>query len=194
MPQPSPHSNDRAAAARRDSAASDQMAIRRLLRQMRVVEGGLARGMLELERGQELAREAIEEDWRVWSGGRDPRRPWAWQSRDDDLREGSDHGVSWRALRPGTDVMSSDGARVGALQEVLAEPEADIFEGIVIDTRTGPGGLRVAHATQIALMFEQRIVLTLSREAVRRLPAPPRAGAYGRLPWRLLPRGRRSRS
>jgi hypothetical protein len=194
MPQPNPHHDDRAAAARRDSAASERMAIRRLLRQMRAVEGGLARDMRDLEQGQERARDEIEEDWRVASGGRDPRRPWAWRSGGDAAAQTSDRGVSWRALRPGADVIASDGVRVGALQEVLADSEADIFEGIVIDIRTGPGGLRVAQATQIALMFERRVVLTLSRDEVRRLPAPRRPGARDRFPRRLLPRGRNGRA
>jgi hypothetical protein len=194
MPQPNPHRDDRAAAARRNSAVTEQMAIRRLLRQMRAVEGGLARDMRDLEEGQERARGEIEEDWRVASGGRDPRRPWAWRSNGARAAETSDRGVSWRALRPGADVISSDGARVGALQEVLADSEADIFEGIVVDTRTGPGGLRVAQATQIALMFERRVVLTLSRDEVRRLPAPPRPRGRDRVLRRLLPRGRHDRS
>ena len=48
------------------------------------------------------------------------------------------------ALRKGTPVFASDGAQVGVVERVLSHPEADLFDGIVIDTRRGPGGHRLS--------------------------------------------------
>jgi uncharacterized protein YrrD len=80
--------------------------------------------------------------------------------------------VSWRALPVGADVISSDGARVGAVQETLADQPSNIFEGVVIDIRLGPGGLRFVDSSQIAAIYEDRVVLTVARGAVGDLPAP----------------------
>jgi uncharacterized protein YrrD len=80
--------------------------------------------------------------------------------------------VSWRALPDGADVISSDGARVGAVQETLADQPSNIFEGVVIDIRLGPGGLRFVDSSQIAAIYEDRVVLTVAREGVGDLPAP----------------------
>jgi hypothetical protein len=86
--------------------------------------------------------------------------------------------VSWRALGPGADVVSADRRRVGAVRQVLAAPELDIFEGVVIDTRVGPGGLRYVDASQIAAIHGGVIVLTVSAPDVGRLPSPaPAPGA-----------------
>jgi hypothetical protein len=80
--------------------------------------------------------------------------------------------VSWRALRPGADVMSSDGARVGAVQQTLADEPTDIFEGLVIDIRLGPGGLRFVDSSQIAAIYEDHVLLTVAQARVHDLPAP----------------------
>jgi hypothetical protein len=80
--------------------------------------------------------------------------------------------VSWRALPTGADVISSDGARVGAVQATLADQPSNIFEGVVIDIRLGPGGLRFVDSSQIAAMYADRVVLTVAQGGVRDLPAP----------------------
>lgn len=85
--------------------------------------------------------------------------------------------VSWRALGPGADVFSADGRRVGAVQQLLAVPELDIFEGVVIDTRMGPGGLRYVDAGEIAGIHGGLIVLTVPAEGVHQLPRPAPAPA-----------------
>lgn len=89
------------------------------------------------------------------------------RSHKDDLTP-----VSWRALPVGADVISSDGARVGAVQETLADQPSNIFEGVVIDIRLGPGGLRFVDSSQIAAIYEDRVVLTVARGGVGDLPAP----------------------
>jgi hypothetical protein len=80
--------------------------------------------------------------------------------------------VSWRALPIGADVISSDGARVGGVQATLADQHSNIFEGVVIDIRLGPGGLRFVDSSQIAVIYEDRVVLTVAQGRVHDLPAP----------------------
>jgi hypothetical protein len=85
-----------------------------------------------------------------------------------------DHGepISYLALQSGTDVLSSDGERIGAVEHVLGDEETDIFDGIVIDTRLGPGGHRFVDAPEVAEIYERALVLTLSAADAERLPEP----------------------
>jgi hypothetical protein len=55
---------------------------------------------------------------------------------------GVDYGnpISYLVLNAGADVISSDGKLVGKLEHVLADPESDVFDGLVIDIHLGPGG------------------------------------------------------
>ena len=80
--------------------------------------------------------------------------------------------VSYFVVEPGADVYSADGERVGRLQHVLADEENDIFDGIVIDTQLGPGGLRFADAPDVAESRERGIVLRLTATQVGNLPKP----------------------
>jgi PRC-barrel domain protein len=76
---------------------------------------------------------------------------------------------SYLTLSPGTPVFSSDGQRLGEVRHVLAEPEKDIFDGIVTD---GPGGHRFVDAPEVAEIHERGVVLTLDADAAQRLPRP----------------------
>jgi hypothetical protein len=80
--------------------------------------------------------------------------------------------ISYLVLEPGTPVFAGDGQEVGRVEHVLADAEADVFDGLVIDIRTGPGGLRFADAPQVAELHERGVVLGLDAEQVRRLPEP----------------------
>jgi len=62
-----------------------------------------------------------------------------------------DHGApsSFLQVDPGIDVISSDGQRVGKLEHVLTDDGTSIFDGIVIDVATGPGGHRFVDAPAI---------------------------------------------
>jgi hypothetical protein len=79
---------------------------------------------------------------------------------------------SYLALEPGVGVFSRDGERVGEVQHVLADPEIDLFDGIVIDTSGLPGGLRFADALQVAEIYERGVVLSLSHADAEQLPEP----------------------
>jgi hypothetical protein len=80
--------------------------------------------------------------------------------------------VSYLVLEPGADVYSADGERVGAVEHVLADEENDIFDGIVIDTEPGPGGLRFADAPDVAQIRDKGVVLGLVAAEVENLPKP----------------------
>ena len=85
--------------------------------------------------------------------------------------------ISYMALEPGTAVVSSDGETVGAVQHVLAAEDKDIFDGLVIDVRTGPGGLHFADAEQVAEIYENAVVLNVPAAEVEQLPKPQPAPA-----------------
>jgi hypothetical protein len=83
--------------------------------------------------------------------------------------------ISYLVLEPGTPVLASDRQEVGHVEHVLADAETDVFDGLVVDIRTGVGGdgfLRFADASQIAELHERGVVLALDAEQVRRLPEP----------------------
>ena len=80
--------------------------------------------------------------------------------------------TSYLTLEPGTPVFTSDGTEFGRVEHVLADPDADIFDGLVIDTRRGPGGLRFVDAPQVADIAAGGVTLTLDRAGVDALPEP----------------------
>jgi hypothetical protein len=82
-----------------------------------------------------------------------------------------DYGTpaSYLTLAPGTAVYSSDGAKVGEVAHVLAVPEDDIFDGVVIDVG---GGHRFVDAPQVREIFEDGVELRISEADAERLPEP----------------------
>jgi uncharacterized protein YrrD len=80
--------------------------------------------------------------------------------------------ASYLTLEEGTDVVSADGARVGVVEHVLRDEEADIFDGLVIDVKLGPGGLRFVDAPDVADILEDRVVLTVPSAEIEQLPKP----------------------
>jgi uncharacterized protein YrrD len=79
---------------------------------------------------------------------------------------------SFLDIEEGVDVISSDGQRVGALQHVLSDEQADIFDGIVVDTALGPGGHRFVDAPEVSEFRERAVLLTLPAADVDALPEP----------------------
>jgi len=79
---------------------------------------------------------------------------------------------SYLALGKGAEVYSSDGDRVGKVEHVLAAPEEDIFDGLVLDTSVLPGGHRFVDAEQVEEIFERGVLLKIDRELAEGLPEP----------------------
>jgi hypothetical protein len=80
--------------------------------------------------------------------------------------------ASYLTLADGTPVLSSDGERIGVVEHVLADADADVFDGLVIDVRSGPGGHRFVDAPQVERIYEQGVILTIDAQAVDALPEP----------------------
>lgn len=85
---------------------------------------------------------------------------------------GAGEPASYLTLEEGTEVFSSDGERVGTVAHVLAAPEVDVFDGLVIDVQAGPGGLRFVDAPQVEEMREGAVLLALPAARVGELPTP----------------------
>jgi hypothetical protein len=79
---------------------------------------------------------------------------------------------SYLTVEPGVPVFSRDGDKLGEVQYVLADPEADLFDGIVVDTSGLPGGLRFADALQVVEIYERGVILGLSSAGAQHLPEP----------------------
>jgi sporulation protein YlmC with PRC-barrel domain len=77
--------------------------------------------------------------------------------------------TSYLTLKRGTEVYTSDGARLGTVEQVLQVPEEDVFSGIVVRTAEGA---RLVERDDIASLAERAVRLTIDAKAAREL-APP---------------------
>jgi hypothetical protein len=84
----------------------------------------------------------------------------------------SDEPASYLTLKPGADVMSADGERVGTIEHVLWDESTDIFDGLVIDVRLGPGGLRFVDAPEVGEITEGAVTISIPAAEVDKLPEP----------------------
>jgi hypothetical protein len=79
---------------------------------------------------------------------------------------------SYMTLAAGVPVYSRDGERLGEVEHVLAEPDKDIFDGIVFDASPLSGGHRFVDAPEVERIHERGVVLTLDARDATRLPEP----------------------
>ena len=77
--------------------------------------------------------------------------------------------ISYEVLERDTPVYSADGMTVGKVEVVRADLEADIFDGLEIDTRHGR---RFVDADQVAAIRERGVDLKLNAADVENLPRP----------------------
>jgi hypothetical protein len=85
---------------------------------------------------------------------------------------GSDEPGSYLTLEAGMRVVSADGKHIGTIEHVLRDEGTDIFDGLVIDTRLGPGGLHFVDAPQVAEILSDGVVLAISAAEAEHLPRP----------------------
>jgi hypothetical protein len=78
--------------------------------------------------------------------------------------------ISYLTLEEGTPVFGADGGEVGHVVHVLADEEADVFDGIVI--AHGLGHHVFADADQVEDIHERGVVLTVSAAEGEHLPRP----------------------
>jgi hypothetical protein len=67
------------------------------------------------------------------------------------------HAISYHALRRGTVVRSADGVELGKVRRVEEETRSHIFDGIVLDTRSGK---RFLDAPEVAHIAERAVTTT----------------------------------
>lgn len=79
---------------------------------------------------------------------------------------------SFLVLQAGVPVYSSDGKKLGEVEHVLAVPDDDIFDGVVLDTSVLPGGHRFIDAPEVAEIYERGVVLSIDAAAAESLPKP----------------------
>ena len=80
--------------------------------------------------------------------------------------------ASYLVLADGTPVLTSDGEEVGKVEHVLADADSDVFDGVIVDMRAGPGGHRFADASLVEAIYENGVVLAMTAEAAEELPEP----------------------
>jgi hypothetical protein len=80
--------------------------------------------------------------------------------------------ASYLVLAEGAAVYASGGEELGKVEHVLAEPEVDVFDGIVIDASAAPGGHRFVDAAQVDEVYERGVVLTIDAASAAGLPEP----------------------
>jgi len=78
--------------------------------------------------------------------------------------------LSYLVLKKGVPVYSREGERLGRVTRVLSAPEANMFDGIIFDTKSGPGGHRFVDAPEVESIHEQGVVLRISAAEVGQLP------------------------
>lgn len=77
--------------------------------------------------------------------------------------------VSWLMIRPGWKVYASDGAEVGAVDEIAGDENADIFDGLAVATSRLGKPIYVPAESVGPITDDERIQLTLSSEQVAAL-------------------------
>jgi PRC-barrel domain protein len=82
--------------------------------------------------------------------------------------------LSYLVLKKGVPVFSSDGERLGRVVRVQSAPEANLFDGIVVDTKVGPGGHRFVDAPEVGEIYERGVVLKIDAAEAASLPKPRR--------------------
>ena len=78
---------------------------------------------------------------------------------------------SYVALQERVPVYSSDGKELGEIEHVLADPDLDVFDGIVLDKSVLPGG-RFVDASQVEEIYERGVVLRVDAAEAEGLPEP----------------------
>ena len=85
--------------------------------------------------------------------------------------------ISWRSIVYGTPVTAADGARIGAVAEVLGSDAEDIFHGLRVAV-TGRRGDVIVDADEIASMSLGEVATVLTWSEVDRLPAYDETATY----------------
>jgi hypothetical protein len=69
------------------------------------------------------------------------------------------HAISFKVLRRGTPVLSADGVELGKVRRVQEAKRENLFDGIVVDTRSG---LRFLDAPEVARIAELAVTASFT--------------------------------
>jgi hypothetical protein len=75
--------------------------------------------------------------------------------------------IAYMVLEEGTPVHTADGVEIGTVKHVLAETGADVFDGIVVDTKQGD---RFVDAPEVGDLYERLVLLTIGSDQAAQLP------------------------
>jgi hypothetical protein len=84
--------------------------------------------------------------------------------------------VSWKVVERGWKVVAGDGREVGTVDEVLGDPEADIFDGLSVGVGTVLKRPVYVPSEQVGAIEEGTVHLTIDSDEYGRLTpyeAPP---------------------
>lgn len=82
----------------------------------------------------------------------------------------SEPEVSWKAIEKNAQVFSSEGEQVGTVSEIAGDPEADIFNGLVISIDL-LGTDRYLPAERVIAIRPDRVDVAATAAEIRALPA-----------------------
>jgi uncharacterized protein YrrD len=85
--------------------------------------------------------------------------------------------VAYLALDEGAPVYDPEGEKVGVVDGVVGDAQADIYDGVIVHTRPLPGHHRFADLDQIEGLYERGVVLKVGRD---QLHVPPGEAARRR--------------
>ena len=77
--------------------------------------------------------------------------------------------VSWKVVEHGWAVVSSDGEEVGKVNEVLGDPEADIFDGLAVGAGTVLSRPTYVPSEKVGAIEEGTVHLTIDADEYGRL-------------------------
>lgn len=88
--------------------------------------------------------------------------------------------VAWTVVERGWAVAASDGNEVGTVDQVLGDPEADIFDGLAVGVGTVLNRPIYVPSEKVGAIEEGTVHLTIDADEYSRLPPyeeppPPRA-------------------
>ena len=85
--------------------------------------------------------------------------------------------VSWMVAERGWSVVANDGNEVGKLDQVLGDPEADIFDGLAVGAGTVLDRPLYVPSEKVGAIEEGTVHLTIDAEEYKQLspyePPPP---------------------
>jgi uncharacterized protein YrrD len=76
--------------------------------------------------------------------------------------------ASWLVVEPGWNVVDVDGNQVGRIEQVVGDPNADIFSGLLISTGLFTGH-RYVQSEDVGAINEGRVHLLLDGDAIKQL-------------------------